>query len=1306
MLDSINKVPKLIEQALSMGLYGLAITDHESLSGHVKALKHIDKLKEKFADDEAKLEKINNFKLVLGNEIYLVRDNLNKDNYIKGADKYFHFILLAKDKEGHKLLRKISSTAWSRSYYQFIERVPTYYSDLTEIIGNNKGHIIASTACLGSKFANLVFDAIETKSNARLDAFVDWCLDLFGEDFYIEMQPNDNEQYLYNQFAYVYAQSRGIKVTITTDTHYYVESDRKVHKGFLNAGEGDREVDDFYKTTYMMSWEEIGTYFNFLNAEQLEEIRLNTKEICDKCENYSLAHKQIIPRVPINYEEIKIGRTPFGDLYPYITKFITSEYDDDKWFINRVLNGFLNDSQVQSEADDTAHIERIEAECAEIWEVSEKIEERLSAYFTTIAKVVDIGWNEGDTLMGPWRGSAGALLTAYYLDIIQEDPLRSPVELPYWRCIHRDRPELADFDLDSQASKRQQYIGAITKYFNSIGGTVVSVCTFGTETSKAALQTSCRGLGYDSELGTYLSSLIPVDRGAVRTLTECMEGDESKGNKPVPAFVAEMYNYPDIWEVASKIEGLISRRGVHAAGIVITNNDFTELNATMKAPKGAITSQYELYDCEYLGNIKFDCLTVDALDRIRISLELLSEHGYIEWQNSLKETYNKYLKPSVLDYSSKEMWNLAAENKIINLFQFDTPVALDAVKQIQPQSLLELAQANSLLRLIPEGAEQTPVQEFSKYKQNPQLLLNEIDRLMITKEEREAILKHLKPLNGVADSQESVMLLVMDPTISNFSVAEANKLRKTIAKKQTRDIDKMTSFFFEKGKENGASEDLLKYIWNVQIRRQLGYSFSIIHTIGYSIIAIQELNLAYRFPVLFWNTACLIVDSAGIDDEDDSLELEPKTVLEEDLIEDDDDDEDEEEEVKVVKIKKKVKNVNYGKISSAIGKMLQRGINVAPPDINKSKFTFVPDVENNRILFGIKGISKINNDLANTILQNRPYESLEDFKNRVKLNKLPLINLIKSGAFDNLENIDRESILKNYIISIADQKKKLTLQNMKMVIESNLLPPELDLEKRIYEFNKYIKLGKDDTFYFLDEKASNFYTQYFDSDLLIHSENLCMITQKDWDKIYKKRMDPVREYLKNPEVLDKLNNKLFMDVYNKYANGNISKWEMESISFYYHEHELANAHIDVYDIKDFEDLPEEPIVDKIINFQGKRIPLYKLNTIIGTVIHKDKLKNIVVLSTPSGVVQLKIYKPQFVKYDKQISMRLDNGKKKVMEKSWFTRGNKLMIHGIRRDTNFVPKIYKNGIYESPINLITEIEEDGYINFISERYDVE
>ena len=377
-----------------------------------------------------------------------------------------------------------------------------------------------------------------------------------------------------------------------------------------------------------------------------------------------------------------------------------------------------------------------------------------------------------------------------------------------------------DIDTDFQATKKDRIISDITKFFEDIGGNVVRIATFGTETSKAAIHSACRGLGYDQETGMYLSSLIPVDRGQVRSLDKCYNGDDEKD--PVTQFVTEMKNYKDVWEVARNIEGLISRRGSHASGILITNDDFTNRNCFMRAPNGVLTSQFDLKDSEYMGGLKYDLLVTDALDRISVALNLLKLYGYIEWKDNLHETYNYYLNPTKLDYKTEQMWQMAASGKVFNLFQFDTIVGGQAIRAIQPRSLLELGQANSLMRLMPEGRDETPVQEFVKYKNDMDLFFDEINSLPGPENQKQALIKHLEPLKGVADSQESLMMLVMDKELTNFSVPDANFLRKTISKKLTRDVDKLREFLYKKGEENKVSKAIINYIWNVQAARQMG----------------------------------------------------------------------------------------------------------------------------------------------------------------------------------------------------------------------------------------------------------------------------------------------------------------------------------------------------------------------------------------------------------------------------------------------------------------------------------------------------
>ena len=242
-------------------------------------------------------------------------------------------------------------------------------------------------------------------------------------------------------------------------------------------------------------------------------------------------------------------------------------------------------------------------------------------------------------------------------------------------------------------------------------------------------------------------------------------------------------------------------------------------------------------------------------------------------------------------------------------------------------------------------------------------------------------------------------------------------------------------------------------------------SFCMAHTLAYSLVGLQELNLAYKYPIIFWDTACLIVDSGAMNLEDEF-----------DLNEIENDEEDSENEEKI-----KNSSTDYGKIASAIGKMRSRGLSFSLPDINLSDITFSPDVKNNKILYGMKGISRIGNQLIKDIFNNRPYTSIENFLEKVKVNKTQMINLIKAGAFDNLySEINRKEIMNNYLSLIADKKKRITLQNMPMLIQKNMIPKELDFERRLFNFNRYLKKLKVDPYYKLDTIAMNFYEKYFD----------------------------------------------------------------------------------------------------------------------------------------------------------------------------------------------------------------------------------
>jgi len=1273
--DCINKLDDLFNYAGELGHKVVALTDHESISGWVKAEKAAKKLKEKYPD----------LKVILGNEIYLCRNGLNAQNYNKEVDRYYHFILLAKDAIGAQQIREISTRAWMRSCMaRGMRRVPTYYNDLFEIIGANPGHVIGSTACLGGALPTQILRA---QSNPdllpKIDIWIQQMDKLFGHgNFYFEMQPSKNkDQILVNKTLLKHSIYFDIPYIITTDSHYLRKEDRVVHKAYLNAQNGDREVDDFYATTYMMSTEELESYFSYFSEEELQRAYQNILKIRDSIEDYSLLRPLKIPELIWKNCLHISSRQKENIWYPFIPMlktFSESPYKADKYLVDAVIDGIKRHPDLQNQE---AYNE-INACLEDTWVSSNVNNARWSAYYLNLQNIIDICWEAG-SLVGPGRGSGVGFILLYCLDITQINPLRETTKCFRWRFLNPDRVSVLDVDFDIEGGRRAQVLNAFRKYYGE--DRVANVATFRTEKSKSAILTAARGLGIDVDIAQYIASLIPADRGMLRTLSQCYNGDTENDFAPIKQFIIEMNNYPELWNVAQKIEGLICGSGIHAGGVIFVDEPFTESTALMRAPDGTICTQFELHDAEDVSLIKYDALSVEAMDKIHNCIDLLCDAGLVERERTLKETYENIIGVYNLERDNPEMWQMVWNHEIQSLFQMEKQSGINGIATLKPTSVDDLAILNSTIRLMAqEKGGEMPTDKLARFKANPDEWEKEMERYGLGEEERKILEPVLGMSYGLCIAQEQFMELVQLPELGGFSLTWADKLRKSIAKKNPKDYDALTKEFFEVTKEKGINQKFANYVWNVLIAMSRGYGFNQSHTLAYSLIALQEMNLAYHYPIIFWNCACLITDAGGDEKEQEDEEVE---VVEEvysneieEFTQDDEDDDDEDEEAEAgVKKKKKTSSVNYGKIATAIGKMRMSGIVVEPPDINKSTYTFSPDAELNIIRYGISGITRVGEELVKAIIANRPYTSITDFLSKVKVNKVQMINLIKSGAFDSFGN--RVELMHKYVDMISDTKKRITLQNMKMLIDFGLIPDKYDLQRRVYNFNKYIKKMKmDQGYYGLDNPAFKFLETYFDIDKTEpnnFTESGFCIKQVVWDNIYKKQMDIIRPYIKdhNEELLKAVNDRLTADVWNKYCLGNLSKWEMDSVSFYSHEHELENVDLSLYMIEDFFDLSEQAEVERVIPIKGKQVPIFRLHRIAGTVLDRDKAKKTVQLLTPTGVVSVKIY-GAFEAYDKQISVKGPDGKKHVIEKSMFTRGNKIIVTGIRQEESFVAKVYK------------------------------
>ena len=1300
--DSINRHNEMIDYAIELGHEVIAFTEHETISNAVKIEKYYKKIKEKNP----------NFKVLFGNEIYLCRDGMNAQNFIKGEDKYYHFILIARDSIGHQQIRELSTRAWMRSYVGGkMRRVPTYYNDLLEVIGANPDHVIASTACLGGFLGTKLLQWRSMGYNNQFyGQIVNWLYNIekiFGSgNFFLEMQPSNNEEQIFvNKEILKLSTKLNLPYIITTDSHYLKKEDASVHKAFLNAQDGDREVDSFYATTYLMGTEELEGYLTYMSQEDLQQAYQNIISIKNMCEDFSLRKSLKIPslkwREVENYDEAVYDY--FVTKMPYLKNFLKSPHRSDVYMAKMVVQKLKNDNRLQNEET----YEELNRNLETTWISSEVNKAQWSAYFLNLQHSLDICWEAG-TLVGPGRGSGVGFLLLYVLDIIQINPMWETTKCFAWRFLNPERVSVLDIDTDIEGSKRAQVLQALRNYYGD--DRVANVVTFGTEGSKSAIQTAARGLGIDNDISLYISSLIPADRGKVRTLKQCYYGDAENGFQPISLFVQQMKEYPDIWEVAQKIEGLVCRVGEHAGGVIFVDEPFTTSTALMKVPNGDVVTQFDLHDCEDCSLIKIDLLSVEGLDKIHTCLDLLCDYGYIERQPTLKETYLKYLDIYSLERKDPEMWKMVWNHKIQSLFQMEQQSGIQGIAIAKPKSVDELAVLNSVIRLMaPDKDSETPLETWAKYRKNINLWYQEMRNYGLTEEEISWLSSHSAITEGICESQEGLMSLVQEERLGGHNLNFADKCRKALAKKIGSLFDECEKIFFETLEEKNCSQKLGHYVWDILLRVQRGYSFNRSHCLAYSLVALQEMNLAFRYPIIFWNCACLITDSGGAEDQEETEEgifSEEQEVVE-DIYEPEDFEEYEYEDApdKKTKIKKKrTKTTDYKKIATAISKMKQSGINVVPPNINTSTYTFSPDVENNQILFGLSGLLNVGEDVIMDTIKNRPYVSIKDYYYKVKPNKRAMISLIKAGAFDSME--DRKFAMAWFIYETCDRKSNLTLQNMPTLIKLEMLPEDTEervIARRVYEFNRYLKsmCKYDAQDYKLDERAINFLIE-LEKDNLIQ-EN-CLMNIKQWDKVYQKQMDVFRAWITSDkkDILEQLNGIIFQMDWDKYAKGTISAWEMEALCYYYHEHELSNVNRGKYGFMDFYDLPEEPVIERSFTKGGKTINMFKLTKICGTCIAKDKNKGHVILLTCDGVVTVKLRKEVFSIYDRQISEKQSDGTKKVLEKGWFTRGNLLLVQGIRSGDNFIAKKYANIGLPHTVMKIDKIFPNGDISLQTER----
>lgn len=1306
--DSINKVEELIQRAYDLKLSGIAITDHESISSHVVAEKYFNKM-DKTSNP--------NFKLILGNEIYLQSEEEDDicRNWFEYRDrgierpKYHHFILNALDLEGHKMIRELSARAWLRSYTAFgLRRRPTFYSDLEEVIGDNKGHLVASTACLGGYLSQLVLKWEEEgdKWKKEIHKFITWGINTFGKEyFFLEVQPcleDNEEQITVNKKLFMLSEAYGIGIVSTSDAHYLRKEEASLHKAFLNSKDGgdSREVDSFYATAYLHGIDEMVTNLrNSLTQEQIEVCFENSMKIHGLVKDYELKGTTKIPCIPLEHIDVFEITHKYANYYKDKEFIKYYAYSDDLyqklyWF--KIEEGLENKIMNKPFLNHEMYFNQINLELEQVKGLSEIFDDEMANYFTVVAKIIDIIWDKGDSLVGIARGSGSCYVTNYLLGITSLDPLLDYHRdmFPYWRFASTARSaSMFDIDIDIISSKKEIIIEAIKEVWGV--RKVCQVSTFSKLTAKTSIERACKGLGIEDTTSAYLKSLIPSVRGKMYSLSDCFYGNEKKEREPVKQLIDEVGKYEGLKETIFAFEGLIMSQGVHAGALNVLKDDFVETGSYMVASNGNNVSSFDLHDAEYCGDLKIDLLSIDALQKIRKNMDLLIEAGHMKWQGTLRKTYEKYLSYDMIEKDDKEMWKMLPN--VYSAFQFDSPVGKQALNKVGIDDLISMTLTNGLMRLqASEKGGETPIDNYVRYRNDLNNWYVDMDRCGLTKDEQELMKEYLLPSSGLCISQETTMQLVMDKRVAGMTLKEADVLRKALAKGDPQALKDTEETLYRKGAECGTTKNLLDYIWWVQIEMSKSYGFSSCHAMAYSIIACQELNLNYNYPNVYWNTACLCVEASA--DEDSTRKT----------------------------------NIDYGKMVSAIMSMRNQGINIVPPDINKSSYEFTANEEDNSILFSLKAIAGVGEDAVQDVIEGKPYNSFKQFYDyhkgmkydtgevddkgevvyrKSKVTKSKMIALIKSGCFD-FDNPNRIALMKWLAFYETEQRTSLNGQNLPRAIK---LGVALDKENvRAYNYKAYV-INKDNLHCqdpnFKSKKhyivEPNFARPYFETNLVsdlkdgvdyYYEDDSLIVVDKSLEKALKKKLDKLKQELTKPEIVEeynKLNSKATYEDMIKSEDTN--KWALETISYYDKEHELSKVNLDEYSITNFEDLDEEPkfTLKKFKNREWRR---YELSRIAGTIIDTNHDKHIVSLLTNKGVVNVRFYGGQYAYYKQAISQNDE-----IVDPSWFVKGNILLVSGFRRGDEFVSKKYADSLFQHSVALVKEVNKDGTLELQVDRF---
>lgn len=983
LLDGQASIDALINKAYDDGMRAIAVTDHGNMfgikeffnkvnkkngkvqgtiKGLQKELKTLGAKEERTDEENARLAEIPGllekaqgdlFKPIIGCECYCARNHrLQKTE--KEDRSGWHLIVLAKNMTGYKNLIKIVSQSWTEGFYGR----PRIDKELLE---QHREGLIVCSACLGGEIPQKIMHGnIHAAEEAVL-----WFKQLFGEDYYLELQRHethraDADQTVYkhqvevNKVLIELAHKHGVKIIATNDVHFVNEEDADAHDRLICLSTG-KDLNDPNRMRYTkQEWMKTTAEMNQIFGDIPDALR-NTLEIADKVEFYSIDSGPIMPtfNIPEDFgtEEGYRQKLTEQDLFDEFTRdengnVVLSQADAEAKI--KKLGGYDKLYRIKLEADYLAKLTYEGAEPRYGDPLSDEVKERLNfelhimktmgfpGYFLIVQDFIRAAREELGVSVGPGRGSAAGSAVAYCLGITKIDPIK--YDLLFERFLNPDRISLPDIDTDFDDDGRGEVLRWVTEKYGA--ERVAHIITYGTMATKSAIKDVARVEKVPLAESNRLAKLVPDKipdmkkfklKDAIEYVPELKEA--ANGTDPLVR---------DTLKYAQMLEGNVRNTGVHACGVIIGRYDISDVVPVSTAKdkdtgEEMLVTQYEGSVIEETGLIKMDFLGLKTLSIIKDAIE------------NVRLTTGHDLDIDHISLEDPATYKLYCEGKTTGTFQFESAGMQKYLKELQPSKFEDLIAMNALYRPGPMDY----IPSFIARKQGKEEIKYDIPVME----------RYLKDTYGITVYQEQVMLL--SRLLANFTRGESDALRKAMGKKLIEKMNALKTKFLSGGKANGYEEATLNKIW-ADWEKFASYAFNKSHATCYSWVAYQTAYLKANYPSEYM--AAVLSRSLS----------------------------------------------NIADITKFMDECKAMGIQVLGPDVNESILKFSVDKQKN-IRFGMGAIKGVGESAVQNIIEERkkngPYKDLFDFVERVNLsacNKKNIESLALAGAFDNF-HVQRES---------------------------------------------------------------------------------------------------------------------------------------------------------------------------------------------------------------------------------------------------------------------------------------------------------